>query len=254
MQAIRTEEWTVQAHEKRIYGRIWYPAAAGKHPAVILSHGYNGNHAGFERECRFFAQNGVTAYSFDFCGGSVASKSSGVSTDMTLFTEKEDLLAVVDAAVQWDFVDAGAIFLLGGSQGGLVTALAAEERKEQVRGMILYYPAFNIPDDWRHRFDGAGEIPAEYPFWGLTLGRNFFASMRDFVSFDHIGGFERPVLIVQGDRDEIVPPTVAQRAIKKYKQGKLLILSGEGHGFSAQGAAQAMEAALQRVILPCVHA
>ena len=70
---IRNEEKTIQAGEKSLFGRIWYPAAPGKYPAVILSHGYNGCHTDFDRECDFFAHNGAVAYSFDFCGGSVHS-------------------------------------------------------------------------------------------------------------------------------------------------------------------------------------
>ena len=246
---IRTEEKTIQAGEKRIFGRIWYPDAPGKHPAVILSHGYNGCHADYDRECRFFAQNGVIAYSYDFCGGSTRSRSSGQSTDMTLFTEKADLLAVIDAISQLDCVDAGALYLLGGSQGGLITALAAEERCDRVRGMALNYPAFNIPEDWRPRFPSVEEIPEEYPFWGLTLGRNFFVSMRDFDPFEHVGGFRNPVLIFQGDQDQIVSLAVAQRAAQRYPQASLTVLPGEEHGFSPAGIAQAMETVLHQLIL-----
>lgn len=246
---IRTEEKTIQTGEKSIFGRIWYPLVPGKRPAVILSHGYNGCHADFERECRFFAQNGVIAYSFDFCGGSVRSRSSGRSTDMTLFTEKADLLAVIDAISKLDPVDPNALFLLGGSQGGLVTALAAEERSDRLRGMILYFPAFNIPEDWRHRFSSVDAIPEEYPFWGLTLGRNFFISMRDLVPFEHIGRFRSPVLIFHGDQDPIVSMQVAQRAEQEYSQSKLIVLPGEGHGFSPAAVEQVMETALHQMIL-----
>ena len=245
---IRTEEKTIQTGDKSIFGCIWYPAAPGKRPAVILSHGYNGCHSDFDRECRFFAQNGVIAYSFDFCGGSVHSRSSGRSTDMTLFTEKADLLAVIDAVSRMDSADPDALFLLGGSQGGLVTALAAEERSDRLRGMILYFPAFNIPEDWRSRFRSAEEIPETYPFWGLTLGRDFFVSMRDFVPFGHVGGFPGPVLIFQGDQDQIVPLAVAQQAAQVYPQAKLTVLPGEGHGFSPAAAARVMETAFHQMI------
>lgn len=244
---IRTEEKTVQVGEKCIFGRIWYPAGPGRHPAIILSHGYNGCHTDFDWECQFFAQNGVLAYSFDFCGGSVRSRSSGQSTGMTLFTEKDDLLAVIDAISQLESVDPDALFLLGGSQGGLITALAAEERRDLVRGMILYFPAFNIPDDWRPRFGSVEEIPETYSFWGLTLGKDFFVSMRDFVSFEHVGGYRGRVLIFQGDQDQIVPLAVAQQAARIYAQAELTVLPGEGHGFSADAISRVLEIALQQI-------
>lgn len=247
MYEIKSAERIIRAGEKAIYGRIWYPATDGKRPAVILSHGYNGCHTDYDADCRLLAQNGFIAYSFDFCGGSTRSRSTGKSTDMTLFTEKADLLDVFDHFAAMDPVDKDAIFLLGGSQGGIVTALAAEERADQAAGLILNFPAFNIPDDWRNRFGSAENIPETYEFWGLTLGRNFFLSMKDFVAYDHIGGFRGPVLILQGDKDGIVAVSVAQRASRTYTHAELVILQGEGHGFSAQGAKTAMEKTLQLI-------
>ncbi len=248
MYAIQSEDLTIRSGNKTIFGRIHCPLAEGRHPLVILSHGYNGNHSDFEPECRFFAENGLIAFSFDFCGGSVRSKSSGASTDMTLFTEKEDLLSVIDALSAFENVDPDAVYLLGGSQGGLVTALAAEERANLVKAMILYFPAFNIPDDWQPSFESVEQIPETFSFWGLTLGRNFFASMRDFSSFDHVGSFKNPVLILQGDKDEIVRPSVAEKAASRYDQAKLVILPGEGHGFSPEGSRKAVQMALDWIL------
>lgn len=245
MKDIKTEEHVIRVGEKAIYGRIWIPVTKEKCPAVICSHGYNGSHSGYDTECRAFAQKGYITYSFDFCGGSTRSRSTGKSTDMTLFTEKQDLLDVFDHIAAMDQVDENAIFLLGGSQGGIVTALAAEERVEQVRGMILYYPAYNIPDDWRNRFGAVESIPETFEFWELTLGKNFFVSMKDFVSYDHVGGFKGPVLILQGENDKTVTPAAAKRASEKYVNAELVILKGEGHGFSEDGRKMAIEKALQ---------
>ena len=243
METISTREMTVRTGDRGVFCFVRSPLEDGKHPAVILSHGYNGCHADFERESLFFASHGVIACSLDFCGGSVRSKSTGRSEDMTLFTEKEDLLAVFDAVSRWERVDPSRVFLLGGSQGGLVTALAAEELGDRARGMILYFPALNIPDDWRHRFDETG-IPETFPFWGLTLGKRFFESMKDLDPFEVIGGFKNPVLILQGDRDVTVRPAVADRAVRKYAHGEMILLPGEAHGFTSAGTEFAMEKAL----------
>ena len=61
---------------------------------------------------------------------------------MSVLTEKADLEAVLEEVKQWDFVDTGSIYLMGNSQGGLVTALTAAEHKEEIRAVILIYPAF----------------------------------------------------------------------------------------------------------------
>ncbi len=242
---IQTKEYAVHVGEKTIFGRIWYPVTEEKRPAIILSHGYNGCHTDFDTECAFFARHGIIAYSFDFCGGSTRSRSTGKSTDMTLFSEKQDLLDVYDHISAMAMVDSSAVFLLGGSQGGIVTGLAAEERADRIRGLVLYFPAFSIPDNWRDRFGTEEDIPETIEFWGLTLGKNFFVSMRNFSAYDHIGGFAGPVLILQGDKDGIVPEAVARRASEKYENAELVILRDEGHGFTPAGVQIAMEKALQ---------
>jgi dipeptidyl aminopeptidase/acylaminoacyl peptidase len=241
---IEVKELVIKEEGKEIYGKLYYPEDAGKHPAIILSHGYNGANSDFESECKYFAQNGYVAYAYDFCGGSVRSKSSGSSTDMNIFTEKADLLEVLNHIRSLENVNADSIYLMGGSQGGLVTSLVAEESEDLIKGMILYYPALNIPDDWRKNYASVDNIPERVDFWGLTLGKNFFVSIRDFNTFDNIGKFSKDVLTVHGDKDAIVLLSNSERAQKLYKNAELVVLPGEGHGFSPTGAKAARELVL----------
>lgn len=242
---VELNEMRVENGSNSIYGKLYTPKKDGACPTVIFSHGYNGCNSDFESACSFLAKNGFNAYAYDFCGGSTRSKSSGSSTDMTLFTEKSDLLAVIDHMKTLDNVDKDRLYLLGGSQGGMVSALAAEERIDSIKGMVLFFPAFNIPDDWRGNFKSDSDIPETYDFWGLTLGKSFFTSIRDFYTFDNIGKFNKNVLIIHGDKDVIVPVENAQKASTVYPNVELVILPGEGHGFSADGNKTAMKLALQ---------
>ncbi len=242
---LRTDEAMVSANGREVYVKGYLPDDDKKHPAVILSHGYNGCHADFTRECMYYAQNGFAAYAIDFCGGSTRSKSTGKSTDMTVFTEKEDLLAVFEYVSSLEYVETDNIYLFGASQGGFVTTLAAEEIVDKVKGVALYYPALNIPDDWRNNYKTTEEIPETIDFWDLVLGKNYFMAIRDFYTFDHIGKYSKKVLIIQGDKDTIVQLSVAQRAAGHYSNAELIILPGEEHGFSDDGAKTAMEKVLQ---------
>lgn len=234
----RTSEFTVSpltipCGAKKIYGELYTPAASGPFPAVIFVHGYNSCYADFRGECEALARNGFLSYALDFCGGSDRSKSSGDSTEMSILTEKEELLAVIDHFAAMETVLPGKLFLLGGSQGGLVSGLAAEERADVLAGMILYFPAYGIPDNWRPRFPTAEDIPEVLEFWGLRLGKKFFLDMRDLHPYDHVGAFPKPILIFQGDADAIVPLASAEKTARAYKNAELVILPGEGHGFSA---------------------
>ncbi len=240
----KVEELTIEDGSNKIYGKLYTPKKEGVYPAVILSHGYNGINADFVKECTYFAENGYIAYAFDFCGGSGRSKSSGKSTDMTIFTEKENLLAVFNHIKGMENVDSSRIFLLGGSQGGLVTALTAEEIADEVKAMVLYFPAFNIPDNWRGTYKTVEAIPETVDFWGLKLGKNFFASIHDFDPFENIGSYTGNVLIVYGNKDAIVPYNYVTRAKETYQNAELIVLENEGHGFSPAGGTKAMQEAL----------
>lgn len=238
------KELIIKENNKEIYGKIYSPEKEGKYPAIILSHGYNGINSDFVKECTYFAENGYVAYAYDFCGGSARSKSSGKSTDMTVFTEKEDLLTVFNYIQGLDNVDPEQMFLFGGSQGGFVTTLVAEELMDEVKGMVLYFPALNIPDDWRRTYPTEDKIPETNNFWGLTLGKEFFLSIHDFYTFDNIGSYPNDVLIIYGNKDNIVPYNTMLEAEKAYDSAELIVLENEGHGFSPAGGKKAMEMVL----------
>jgi len=239
------EEHIIETDDKTIYGTIYMPKGEGKYPAVILSHGYNGVNSDFIKECRYFAENGYVAYAFDFCGGSTRSKSSGATTDMTLFTEKNDLLTVFENISSLDNVDAEQIFLFGGSQGGMVSALVAAELKEKVAGMILYYPAFCIPDNWRVMYPDLDKVPEVINFWGMNLGKVFARSIHDFNTYDTIGNYSGDVLIIYGEKDPIVSMGDMEKAKEVYNSVELIVLENEAHGFSPSAAKYAMEKALE---------
>ncbi len=238
---ISKKEITIKNGNREIYGMLYVPGSEEIKGAVILSHGYNGSYQDFDYEGRVLAGNGYYACTYDFCGGSANGRSRGLaSTEMTLFTEKEDLIAVVNAISSLEALEGKKLYLLGGSQGGCVTGLAAAELKERIAALILYYPAFIIPDNWRDTFKTEEDIPDVKDFWGMRLGRNFFLSIRDLSVYELIGAYPNPVLILQGDRDEVVPMESSRKAAGIYPRARLTVLEGEGHGFTRKGTEKAL--------------
>lgn len=211
------------------------PNSKKKCPVVIFSHGFNGTNVDFAMNSDYLAKNDVGAFCFDFCGGSINSKSDLKTNEMSIFTEKEDLCAVVDTIKNWENVDPGNIFLFGGSQGGLVSALVADEYVEGIKGLLLLFPALGIADDWNKRFPTLASIPDIHELWGVRLGGIFFKSIHEYNVFDHIGEFNKNVLIFHGDQDEIVSLEYGKRAEMLYPHAKIEVFRGEGHGFSEAG-------------------
>ena len=170
---IKTEEINIKYASKTVFANLFTPDTSGAHPAVIMSHGFNSSYGEWTNECVWFSQHGYTALAIDFCGGSLVSRSSGITREMTVTSETEDLLASLDYIRALPDIDKENIFLLGASQGGFVSALAAARRPQQVRSLALYYPALCIPDDWSARFPDPSAVPETFDLWGVELGRAY---------------------------------------------------------------------------------
>lgn len=228
------QEISVEHHGRRVLGTLYLPEKIPC-PMVIFSHGFNGIGDDFTYHAEVLEKNGIGSFTYDFCGGSLRSKSDMQTTEMTIFTEKEDLSAVLDTIKSRDDVDRNHIFLFGGSMGGLVTALTAEEKEDSMKGMILLFPAFCVADDWNQRFPKIEDIPDTYNVWGVPLGRCFFESLHGFNILDNIGKYRKNVFIMHGDKDTVVSMEYSKKAHARYSHSRLEIFPGEGHGFSANG-------------------
>ena len=232
------EELSCNRDGYKIYGKMYRKVSEGsKAPCVILSHSSSLTHAAMAGYAESIAEKGMSAYCFDFCGGSSESQSDGSTDEMTVFTEVDDLKAVLETVKKLPYVDADSIFLLGSSQGGLVSALTAEDVASDIRGMILFYPAFNIPELVRMfagfggGFGGTGGFGG---FGGMTgMSEAFVESIKDFDVWSHIGGYAGPVLIIHGTNDFIVPISNSEKAVTIYPSASLVRIEGANHGFNS---------------------
>ena len=222
----------IQNGDRNIYGQLHQPAnAKGKMPLAIISHGFNGTHHGGQSYFDALASLGYQTYAFDFPCGSIYSRSDNNTMGMSVIDEKNDLKAIVNYFRQQPYVDASRIVLIGESQGGLVSALTAAELPKEVSQLVLVFPALCIPDDWTSRYPDPAAIPDTTRMWNVPLGRQYFMEVRPLQVFKQIGKFKQPVLIVQGNADPVVKMADSERAVKTYKQARLHVIPGAGHGF-----------------------
>lgn len=240
---MRTETIKIP-HDGRVSdATVYIPGGDVRFPFVILSHGYNGHGDDCRDLAIKLAEAGIGAVTHTFCGGSTRDKSGFPTVDMTLFTECEDLSAVVDAVIAMPESDGVAIY--GESQGGLVTAMTAYMRPDDFFAAGMLYPAFCIPDNWSRTFPDVGDIPEYADFWGMRLGHDFFMTLRGIDMETVFAGYRGPVLILQGTDDPIVKEADSAYAVGRYKNARLELFPGEGHGFSPDGRKRAVQLAAQ---------
>ena len=242
----RTEEIWCENGSSRIYGVAYIPEAEGKLPLVIFSHELGNNHESGVRYAERLAAQGFAAYVFDFRGGSAGgtqNRSDGSNSEMSVLTEASDLSAVLDAAKAWPFVDNEKIFLLGGSQGGLVTIITGCERQDELAGMMLMYPALSAKaDSQANSYASPEEVPEDVPLFGgwMHVGRNYITDLWQ-VDFDQLlASCRGKLLLLHGDRDSTVDVSWSEKAVEIIPDCEFHVISGGGHEFYGQPFEDAM--------------
>lgn len=131
---VETREINYESNGNRIYGIARIPQGAGRVPTVVFAHGFGGNHDQELTIQETLVSNGIAVYAIDFAGGTGYSggRSEGQMTDMSVLTEQADLEGALATVREQDFADSKNIFLLGASQGGVVSTLTALAASYQI--------------------------------------------------------------------------------------------------------------------------
>lgn len=238
-----------------IYGVLYRPQRAGKLPCVIFSHELGSTHGSGEDYAEHFAALGIAVYIFDFRNGSFMSRSGNDMSKMSVFTERDDLFAVLEMVKAWDFVDKDRIVLLGASQGGFVSTMAATERPDEIAGLICIYPALLIQEDVHSIFPSLDAVPETFSYRGwFSAGRCYAADVWDYDIYAEMPKYKKPMLLLHGNMDGIVSRRYSERAARAFPDAECHVIPGGGHGFyghALKAALNYMTKYLQRIgVLP----
>lgn len=243
--AYTVTELPVETGDKSIYGKLYLPEGDGPFPTVVMCHGFNSNEGSWAYTANVLAGSGFACYAFDFCGGNTLKRSSGGTTSMSALTEKQDLFDVMDAIKGQPFCDTERFFLMGESLGGLVTALAVAERGDEVRAVVLHYPAFSMVAGAKETYATVEDIPTRLRFSGVAIGPQFYGDVLDIDLDAVMAAYAGPVRILHGDADELVPLASSEAAAETFPNAELTVMPGQGHGFDEASKLAAAEIAYE---------
>jgi len=235
---------TIKKKNGALRGMIHIPdQGEGPYPGVILYHGFVGNRMEpsflFVRFSRLLMANGIASVRFDFLG---SGESDGDFEEMTLSSEIEDALDILEFFTGRPKIDRQRIFLLGLSMGGSIAGYVAASKENKgskgtdFKGLILWAAAGEMKELAREHSSADKSLPTNNPLdrKGLKLGLNFINDIENLEIMKVTSRYRGPVLIVHGSEDETVPPEVAL----KYKEmlsgsTRLISIHGADHAFGA---------------------
>ena len=238
---VEIQKLPIQAGEHTLYGELLLPKGKSVPlPTVICCPGFDTSFQFCKKTVAMcLVMSGFAAYCFDFYGGCKGSRSGGTMLEMSIFTERDDLSAVIEHIKTLDVADQENLFLLGESQGGCVVGITAPRHRDDIRAVVQYYPAFCIPDDARKQFASVSKIPETYKAFNRKIGRAYAAKLLGFDVWQEIAPYDRPVLIIHGDADQVVNISYGRQAAEVYADAQFVCLPGEDHSFTGKGKLQA---------------
>ena len=226
-----------------------YPTGADgqRFPLVVMAHGHGGSRkeaGSFDSVANDLAARGVATIRMDFpgCGDSSESFANNNLSNMLA-----DILASRDYAISQPQVDASRVGLFGWSMGGRLV-LMLSDRNDEFDAIATWAPAVTPGAGSMVNFLGGPDAYAAskataksdgyVPFttrWGQEqkLGLGFFTDMEESRPLDHLMRFEGSLLVLYGDRDDVVLPEVAESAVSAATNSvevSRYIVRGADHG------------------------
>lgn len=190
----------------------FFPARGDATGTVVHCHGNAGNITGHFEHVRWLPARGWNVLCFDYRG--FGQSQGQVTRPGTI----EDTHAAIDYVKSRDDVDADRIVLIGSSLGGAVGTVVAAERSD-VRGLVLD-SAFS-----HYRREVKWVCQQQWLTWGVAgiVARLLFSDGLNPI--DCIGRIApRPVLIIHGTADRVVPVSMADELYTAAREPKELWL------------------------------
>lgn len=211
-----------------------------KCPLAILCHGFTGS-----KEAELLTTladslqaAGIASIRFDFNGHG---ESEGDFVRMTVPNEVEDAKCVYRYVANLPDVDVAKIALVGHSQGGVVTGMAAGDLGSgRVAAIVLLAPAAVLRDDAiRGNTMGVTYDPLSPPSYvtmpdGHHLGREYILTAFRLPIYETSAKYHGPACMIHGTGDRIAPYTYSEHYRDIWPGSALHLIEAADHGFSGQ--------------------
>ena len=203
------QEFSFISDGLRLDGTIFYPNNKGnKFPAILFVHGWTSERKRSYQYAKSLSKLGYVCLLFDMRGHGTS------EGDINKATTKEfldDVLAAFDYLVNVEGADKKNISAVGSSFGGYLVTLLT--RKRNISRLVLRVPAEYPNEDFEKSKmqTSGGEDPAVFAW------RNRPKKSNETFSLEAISNFKGKVLIIESEKDDVVPHQVMENYINAVK-------------------------------------
>tara|TARA_Y100000768_G_scaffold353403_1_gene305676 strand:+ start:336 stop:1070 length:735 start_codon:yes stop_codon:yes gene_type:complete len=204
--------------------KIHYKSFKGKSPGIVFIHGLNSDMSGQKALSieKYAKKNKLCFIRFE-CRGH--GKSSGNFEDFTISDWKKDLIDMIDNVAK------GPQILIGSSMGGWLMFLAAKARPSRVIGMIGLAAAPDYIDGFYNNLSTKKKVELNkkgfirYSSYGFSylVKKKYIIDGRKNKILNKEFKWNKPLILIQGLKDNVVKPDVPKKIIKKVKGNHIQI-------------------------------
>jgi alpha-beta hydrolase superfamily lysophospholipase len=191
--------------------------------AIVLCHGSAGDRYGLIAEARALRERGFGVLLFDFPGHGESAGAVHWNSD-----EVRAVRRMVDFLVARSDVDAQRVGVLGFSMGGYIAAVAgAQDPRLQAVAVVAAPGDARAHTEYEYqRFTWVGQRAALWALKRNGMQLDGPTPLREVASIA-----PRPLLIVGGERDPVVPASMIRALHAAAREPKqLVMIDGGGHG------------------------
>lgn len=205
-------------------------------PAIVMLHGTGSQKDeagdGYLRLASELADAGIASIRIDFMG---AGESTAADKDFSLDTALTDGQKAIDYLLEQPEINAEEIGVLGWSQGG-IHALNLASHDDRVRGVVTWAsPSAPMEISEAQRAEAAenGYFVTEFDWREpMNTGQAWIDGMDKLEMEKVVSSINVPVLLINGENDDVVPPENADTLNGFSDVSEVLIIPGADHTFN----------------------
>jgi pimeloyl-ACP methyl ester carboxylesterase len=216
-----------------------YTAVSNKDKVIIIVPGFTGykDESNWPILAQELSQVGVASIVFDPRG--FGTSSGNLEHDYRLSNTIEDVDTVYHWLIEHEGYDPTGIYLLGSSQGAAIVLIKAAQNPGRYRAVIAISP----PNQFAHGdvmeryladWQASGYYKKRSSKYGeLQIPYQYYLDAAKWKTVDYAKNINDPVLIIVGDKDDIVPNEISHEVYQVINTStkSYLTIDGMGHFF-----------------------